>query len=343
MRWLMCSFFVCASLFLPLVSVFAEGAGSSADAAAVSIALQAPSPELPEGFGVADNDHRAPYHADSWFALGMLFSSVAIAIGLNHRSGLVRRGAYLSCALMLLMIGVLLLWLRFDGVFATFKDAVFPTDAAKPFVLTFQAMLALTGSLYMAWLALRNDEQTKAFRYANDQVRYGLVSRYLHWTTAIVFLLLIAMGILMSALPKGNELLQYTYVVHKALGFALLILVFARLFWNRKSTRPALSASLKPWESKLARLAHLSLYGMLFAFPISGYVMSTAAGKWSHFFFLDVPLLFEPSMAIARPSGLMHKVLLPYLFYLILFGHIVGALKHRYLDGDVESARRMVS
>ena len=338
MRWLIFSVFVCGTLFAPTDGLLAETAPAATET------LQSSVPEdLPQGFGIADNDHRAPYHLDSLFALAMLFSAFAIAIGLNHPIGLVRRGGYLACAVVLLGIGGLLLWLRFDGVFEHFKAIVYPPDGAKPFVLTLQAVLALLGGLYLLWLALCNKEETKAFRNANEAARYGLISRYLHWSMAITFLLLIPMGVLMSALPQDAALLQYLYVVHKALGFTLLLLVFARLAWHRASPRPALSVSLKPWESKLAHGAHISLYVMLFAFPISGYVMSTAAGKWSHFFFFDVPLLFEPSMAIARPSGLLHKVLLPYFFYLILFGHIVGALKHRYIDGDTASARRMVS
>lgn len=41
--------------------------------------------DVPEGFGIADNDHRAPYHLDSWVGLAMLFSALGIAVALNHR------------------------------------------------------------------------------------------------------------------------------------------------------------------------------------------------------------------------------------------------------------------
>ena len=342
MRLLIFAVLMFGVLLAPSGWVMAEAASVSVNMSENSV-LAADDTLAPEGFGVADNDHRAPFHLDSIFALAMLFSAFAIAIGLNHPNGLVRRSGYFSCAVLLFAVGGLLLWLRFDGVFEDFKEIVYPPDGAKPFVLTLQAAVAVVGGLYLLGLALRNKEAAKKFHNANEQARYGLISRYLHWSIAIVFLLLVPMGVLMSALQRDAALLQYLYVVHKALGFTLLLLVFVRLTWNRTSSRPALSVSLRPWETKLAHVAHISLYVMLFAFPISGYVMSTAAGKWSHFFFVDVPLLFEPSMAIAKPSGLLHKVLLPYLFYLILFGHIVGALKHRYIDGDVESARRMVS
>jgi cytochrome b561 len=299
---------------------------------------------VPGGFGIADNDHRAPYHLDSWIGLAMLFSALGIAVALNHPSGAMRRVGYFSCALVLLGIGSGLLLMRFHGVFANFEEVALPPDAVKPFLLTFQAILAFVGGLYMLWLtATTNSEPDKTFTNANDEARYGLYSRYLHWVTAFVFLLLIPMGVLMSALPHDIVLLQYVFVIHKALGFTLLILVFIRLIWNRKSPRPSLSRSLKPWESKMAHGVHIALYVILFTFPISGYMMSTGVGKWSHFFFVDIPLLFEPSMGIARPFGLLHKILLPYLFYLIIFAHIVGALKHHYIDADVESVRRMVS
>jgi len=299
---------------------------------------------VPEGFGIADNDHRAPYHLDSWVGLAMLFSALGIAVALNHPSGAMRRAGYFSCALVLLGIGGSLLLMRFNGVFANFEEAALPPDAAKPFLLTFQAFMALLGGLYMLWLtATANSEPDKTFANANEEARYGQYSRYLHWVTAFVFILLMPMGVLMSALSHDIVLLQYIYVIHKALGFTLLILVFVRLIWNRISPRPSLSRSLKPWESKLAHIVHIALYVMLFAFPISGYMLSTGAGKWSHFFFVDTPLLFEPSMEIVRPFGLLHKILLPYLFYLVIFAHVTGALKHHYIDGDFESVRRMVS
>ena len=300
--------------------------------------------DVPEGFGIADNDHRAPYHLDSWVGLAMLFSALGIAVALNHPSGATRRIGYFSCALVLVGIGGGLLLMRFNGVFANFEEAALPPDVAKPFLLTFQALLAIVGGLYMLWLgATANGEPDKTFANANEEARYGQYSRYLHWVTAFIFLLLMPMGVLMSALSHDIGLLQYIYVVHKALGFTLLILVFVRLIWNHVSPRPALSRSLNPWESKLAHIVHISLYVVLFAFPITGYMMSTGAGKWSHFFFVDTPLLFEPSMEVVRPFGLLHKVLLPYLFYLIIFGHVIGALKHHYIDGDVDSVRRMVS
>ena len=35
---------------------------------------------VPEGFGIADNDHRAPYHLDSWVGLAMLFSALGLSL-----------------------------------------------------------------------------------------------------------------------------------------------------------------------------------------------------------------------------------------------------------------------
>ena len=339
-------FLLVVGLSAPADPLLAAGVQSSEPAAAVSAqsVVTQQKQDVPEGFGIADNDHRAPYHLDSWVGLAMLFSALGIAVALNHPSGAMRRIGYLSCALVLLGIGGGLLLMRFIGVFANFEEATLPPDVAKPFLLTFQALLATVGGVYMLWLsATANSEPNKIFANANEEVRYGQYSRYLHWVTAFVFLLLMPMGVFMSALSHDIGLLQYVYVIHKALGFTLLILVFIRLIWNRVSPRPALSRSLNPWELKLAHIVHIALYVVLFAFPISGYMMSTGAGKWSHFFFVDTPLLFEPSMEIVRPFGLLHKILLPYLFYLIIFAHVVGALKHHYIDGDVESVRRMVS
>lgn len=58
-------------------------------------------------------------------------------------------------------------------------------------------------------------------------------------------------------------------IVHKTVGFILLGLVVVRLFWNRRSKRPALEGSLKPKECKLAHGVHIMLYVFMIAIPVT--------------------------------------------------------------------------
>jgi cytochrome b561 len=151
------------------------------------------------------------------------------------------------------------------------------------------------------------------------------------------------MGIFTSMIPDdGRWYRQGYYVVHKTIGFTLFALVIARLIWNFLSPRPRLAASLAVWERLAAHGAHWALYGLMLAFPVSGFMMSTYAGKLSHWFVWDLPLPFAPDEQAIVLWALLHKIVLPFVFYFIITAHVFGALKHRYVDRDLDPFRRMV-
>jgi len=199
--------------------------------------------------------------------------------------------------------------------------------------------------LFLLWVASRQDinEPSRAVPLVNTANGYGRVSRHLHWVTAILFLALIPMGIYATMIPEDVWYRQGYYVVHKTLGFLVLFLVILRLFWRKYAPATPLSRELKVWERKLAHGVHISLYLFMLAFPITGFIMSTFAGKLSHFLVWDIPLLWAADETWRDLFGLLHKIVLPYLFYVVIGAHIVGVLKHRYMDGDKSAFRRMVS
>ena len=82
-----------------------------------------------------------------------------------------------------------------------------------------------------------------------------------------------------------------------------------RFSWNRRSPRPALDPSLKPGERKMAHGAHIALYGLLFALPLTGYVMTSLHGYPTFFFTLEIPP-FLPKSDAYIVWGLFHKYIL---------------------------------
>jgi len=131
-------------------------------------------------------------------------------------------------------------------------------------------------------------------------------------------------------------------VVHKTIGILIFGLLIGRLVWNKKSKRPALDASLTPAERKMAHGAHVGLYILMFAMPLSGYVMTSMHGYPSYLFTLELPPFLPESKAYIV-WGLFHKYLLPYFLYIILGAHILGALKHQFVDKHDNAFKRMVS
>ena len=290
--------------------------------------------------------YRLPGHADSWSALAIILVSALIAFTLNHAEPHVRTAGTLLAALGCLGVFVWFLWVLGTGFIESGRTPVLPPAAAgRPTIMWAIGLLSPVAAGFLFWASVRQGRRSDqlALTATNSEERFGRVSRYLHWTTGILFISLMPMGFFTSMIPEGVPWRQGYYVAHKTIGFVVLLLVFVRLAWHLKSPTPALESSLNSWERRLARCTHILLYVLMIAMPITGFIMSTYGGKWSHFFIWDLPLLWDQDMEAIKPFGMLHKLILPYLCFLVLGAHLLGALKHHFIDKHPESIRRMVS
>jgi cytochrome b561 len=292
-----------------------------------------------------DNDHRMAYQADSIAGVVLLALVLLTAGWLNHASPSRRIVGTFLAAAMTLGIGLMIGWLYVIGALDNVRPPFLPTDEVKPSLMKLLGVVFTLGGLFLLlvtyWQTKRDD--VLALDTGNEQTRYGRGTRLMHWTTAILFVALIPMGIFTSMIPEEAWYRQGYYVVHKSLGLTVLLLVIARLAWHRVSPTPPLDSSLKTWERRSAHAAHILLYVLMIGFPITGFVMSTFGGKYSHFFFWDTPLFWAPDADLIIPWALLHKLALPVLFYVVFAAHIAGALKHQFVDKHGDAFKRMVT
>jgi cytochrome b561 len=289
---------------------------------------------------------RAPGNLDSWTALVIVVSSLVTAWCLNFSAPRVRAfGTALAATGCLAVSAWFFFFVMDTGFLENPKPNQTPLDSAKPALLWGQAIIALFSGLLLLVIAYRqasSQETALVLSAGNEKDRYGRVSRLLHWTMAILFIALIPMGIFASIIPENTPYRTAYYVVHKTIGVMVFALLIFRLIWNRKSQRPALDASLKPVERKLAHGAHLALYMMMIAVPLTGFVMTSYHGYPTFFFAWELQPLWSPSDTATIFWGTLHKYLLPYLLYIILGAHVLGALKHHFIDKHEDALRRMV-
>lgn len=283
-------------------------------------------------------------HFESVATLAIVLMAVLIAALLNHAKPKVRAA---GTALAALSCFGIVLWFSAalgTGVLDNPKPHQTPMDASKPALLWAQAMVAAFAGIALLFVAngQRKNGAVLDLSNVNEATRYGRVSRILHWTTAILFIFMIPTGIFAAMIPEGVWFRTEYNVMHKTIGITLFALVIARLLWNRRSKRPALDGSLKPAERKLAHGAHVILYGLMIAIPVSGYLMTSFHGYVSYFFMIEIKSFLPESDAYII-SGLFHKYLLQYLVYLVLGAHILGALKHHFIDKHKDAFKRMVS
>ncbi len=285
-------------------------------------------------------------NVDSWTAFTIVLISVVTAWSMNTSAPRIRTFGTLLAALGSLSVAAWFFFFVIDTGFLEHpKPNQTPLDSAKPTLLWGQAIIALLAGLSLMVLFSRQLKNTEnlVLPAQNMSDRYGRVSRLLHWTTAFMFLALIPMGIFASIIPEGTEYRNAYYVVHKTLGVIVFFLLLLRLVWNKLSPRPALDTSLTPRERKLAHGVHLTLYFMMIAVPVTGFVMTSYHGYPTFFFAWELPPLWLPSDSATIIWGSLHKYLLPYLLYLVLGAHILGALKHRFIDKHNGAVKRMAS
>ncbi len=117
-------------------------------------------------------------------------------------------------------------------------------------------------------------------QFENTLQRYGVVSIAFHWTMALLLIFLIVLGLYMVSLPDAGFTTKKIVLIlyHKEYGILALVLGMLRLAWRVGNVLPKLVETIPDWQKVAARFVHLCFYGLIFALPISGWLMSSAAG-----------------------------------------------------------------
>lgn len=159
----------------------------------------------------------------------------------------------------------------------------------------------------------------------NTKNNYGLIALLFHWTMAILVI-----GLLMLGLYMGSEnpvIEKFTLITwHKELGIIVLGMITLRFLWRMYNITPALNGAA--WEKLTARTTHWLLYALMFAMPLSGWLMSSAGQRPISFFGLfTLPHLIGANPELKGIFASTHSILAYSLMALVSL-HIIAALKH---------------
>lgn len=162
---------------------------------------------------------------------------------------------------------------------------------------------------------------------------YTSIAKLFHWGMALLIIGMLAVGLYMVGMPNSPDKFQL-YGWHKALGAILLGLLVLRLLWRLTHRPPAMEANMPALIRIAAHLGHLGLYACMLAMPVTGWVMSSAAGyPVSVFGWFNLPALVEKNQALAKQSNELHT-LIAYAFIALIVVHILGALYHHIIRKD---------
>lgn len=165
--------------------------------------------------------------------------------------------------------------------------------------------------------------------------KYSLPLRLIHWLMAIMILGLIFTGWYMAGLPGDAPNKFDLYGWHKSFGLTAFILLILRTLVRLTSKKPAMSPKMASWEITLAKVGHFLLYALMFTAAFSGIVMSVAGGYGLDFFFTEFQPPIEKNKELSKTASGMHEIL-PYVLLGVVVLHLLGVLKHKFIDKDPE-------
>jgi cytochrome b561 len=233
--------------------------------------------------------------------------ALILALTLNARFAVVRAaGTLVAITAMAFMAWSI--WLaNGDGTFAAA-----PAGSRIPLLLNIEAGLLVIGILLLLW-SLPGQFRRPAVDvpWRGTEAAYGHTSRALHWAGASLIIAAFVMGQYVSILAPANPIRPEFLTTHMAIGGAIFLLTFARMFERLVKPGPPNKAGVH-W-------AHFLLYTLLVATCVTGLSMATAP--------IDLMGLKLPNLPANTFAAALHQKALPVFFLLLFVPHLAGAVK----------------
>jgi cytochrome b561 len=158
---------------------------------------------------------------------------------------------------------------------------------------------------------------------------YGSIAKFLHWLIFLLIATLLVVGFLMTRMENSPDKFKI-YGIHKSVGIIVLLTVILRLGWKAINIYPPLPDTLSKWDKLAAHAGHALLYVLIIAMPLSGWLMSSAAGfSVSVFGWFTLPDLIVPDKELGKQLRDIHGWL-AYAIIVMVSLHVIAALLHHF-------------
>lgn len=161
--------------------------------------------------------------------------------------------------------------------------------------------------------------------------RYNPVARALHWTVALLVLIVLPFGAVIKFVKEDVKL--DFYMVHESFGFLILWVMLARLA-VRLLAPPPPPPPMPATLERLAKTVHWLLYGALILQPVLGFLMTNAYGfplNWFYAVEVWSPVGKNDTLAALLKSA---HIAVGWAILLLLVLHILGVIHHHVLRRD---------
>ena len=180
--------------------------------------------------------------------------------------------------------------------------------------------------------------------------RYTGPAIALHWLIAIGVIANVSLAWIWPHLADAQ--VRPAIDMHKSIGITVLGLAIMRLLWRMTHRPPPLPTSYQRWEIAASHVTHWLLYLLIFAMPLTGWIMDSAyknAATTPMYWFglFQWPRIGAILHMAPAPRDQVHDlfgaahVWLAYAVYALVGLHIIAALKHQWWDKEPELQRML--
>lgn len=173
----------------------------------------------------------------------------------------------------------------------------------------------------------------------NTDSHYHPLSIGAHWLTLILMIAIYALIELRELFPKGSDPREAMKTWHATLGLMVLGIVFVRLAVRYLFRAPPIAPTPPAWQQLLGHVMHATLYALMIAMPLLGWLMLSAKGKPIPLFGLDLPALISPDEVLGKNIEKAHALIGKIGYFLIGLHALAGIYHHHFMHDN--TLRRM--
>ena len=164
----------------------------------------------------------------------------------------------------------------------------------------------------------------------NTLTEYGLISKSLHWLSAILLFIQIPLGFYLVDLDFGPERLTVEDI-HVAVGLSIFYLVILRLLNNVFNPTPKLEPSVFKGQKFLAKLNHMLLYVTILSITISGIFKKLFNGETLTIIFKKIKI--QDNFQLGELFYDVH-IFSNYLLIVLIVIHLMAVIAHKLFFND---------
>ena len=164
----------------------------------------------------------------------------------------------------------------------------------------------------------------------NTLTEYGLISKLLHWVSALLLMIQIPLGFYLVDLDFGPDRLSIENI-HIVIGLSIFYLVILRLIIKIINPTPKLEPSIFKGQRILAQLNHVLLYVTILSITISGIFKKLFNGETLIIFFKKIKI--NDNFEQAELFYEIH-VLSNYLMIGLIALHISAVIIHKFFFNE---------